>query len=178
MHCWKRSLQHSTCKGHANGSTLPMANRDLIANLLIFTSKEGDKATSPSFKTCCAPMDTSGTSLEVLIATWHMQRGWDGEHFTHGKQILVCQSFTFYEWRGRRGNITFFCSTLRGNWGFQHISGSAHCKFIACKHHYKRGHSPNGNQVPNCWWLVVACAKGEQATLPSCASIGAHNVLL
>ena len=30
-----------------------------------------------------------------------MQRGCAGEHFTHGKQILVCQSFNFYEWRGR-----------------------------------------------------------------------------
>ena len=48
--CWKRSLQHVTCHGDANGSGLPTANKYLFADLLLSTSREGDEATSPSFE--------------------------------------------------------------------------------------------------------------------------------
>ena len=56
-----------------------------IADLLLFTSKEGDEATSRSFATENTAIDASRSSLEVLIATWCMQRGYDGEDFTHIK---------------------------------------------------------------------------------------------
>ena len=46
---WKRSLQFSKCRGNENGGTLPVANKNLFADLLFFASREGDEATSPSF---------------------------------------------------------------------------------------------------------------------------------
>ena len=36
--------------------------------------------------------------------------GCEWERFTHGKQIPVCRSFTFYERRERRGNVALFWS--------------------------------------------------------------------
>ena len=93
--CWKRSLQHSTCSGDANGSGLPPANKYLFADLLLSSSGEGDEATSPSFASANAGIDTSSALLEALIATWYMQWGCERERFTRGKQVPVCRSFTF-----------------------------------------------------------------------------------
>ena len=67
--CWKRALQQSKCSGDANGSGLPTANNYLFADLLFFTSGEGDEATSPSFTTRYAAIEASSASLEVLIAS-------------------------------------------------------------------------------------------------------------
>ena len=52
------------------GSTLPMAKKDLFANLYIFTSGEGDEATSPSFLIHYMAIEASCASLEVLIASF------------------------------------------------------------------------------------------------------------
>ena len=49
--CWKRSLQHSKCSGDANRSGLLTANNYLFADFFLFTSGEGEEATSPSFAT-------------------------------------------------------------------------------------------------------------------------------
>ena len=65
--CWKRSLQHSKCTGNANGSGLPTTNKYLFADLLLFTSGEGDEATSPSFTTRSVAIEASSASLEALI---------------------------------------------------------------------------------------------------------------
>ena len=69
VHCWKRSLQHNTCSGDANGSGLPAASNYLFASLLLSTSGEGDEATSPSFASANVGIDASSTLLEALIAT-------------------------------------------------------------------------------------------------------------
>ena len=67
--CWKRSLQQSKCSGDANGSGLPMANNYLFANLFLFTSREGDEATSPSFTTRYVAIEASNASLKALIGS-------------------------------------------------------------------------------------------------------------
>ena len=67
--CWKRSLQQSKCSGDANGSGLPTANNYMFADLLLFMSGEGDKATPPSFTTHYVAIEASSASLEALIAS-------------------------------------------------------------------------------------------------------------
>ena len=66
--CWKRSLQHNKCSGDVNGSGLPTANKYLFADLLLFTSGEGDEVTSPSFIAQNSGIDASSALLEALIA--------------------------------------------------------------------------------------------------------------
>ena len=44
-----------------------MANKYLFANLLGFTSGEGDKTTLPPVVKCCAPLEASSMFMEVLI---------------------------------------------------------------------------------------------------------------
>ena len=83
-------MQHSKCKGDANGSILPTANKYLFADLYLFTSGEGDEAMSPSFVPENAAIDASSDELEALIATLYMQGGCEWEHFTHGKQNPIC----------------------------------------------------------------------------------------
>ena len=75
MRCWKHSLQLSTLTRDAKGSTSPMANNGLFADLLLIVIREGDEAMSPFLKTRCALIDAFSASLEALIAAWYMQRG-------------------------------------------------------------------------------------------------------
>ena len=56
-------------RGDANGSTLCTASKNLFADLEVFTSGEGNEATSPSFAAENTGIDASSSSLEVLIAT-------------------------------------------------------------------------------------------------------------
>ena len=67
-HFWKRSLQRSECKGDENRGTLPMTNKYLLADLLVFMRGEGDEAKSPSCATRCTLIEASSALLEVLIA--------------------------------------------------------------------------------------------------------------
>ena len=113
--CWKRSLQHNTCNGDANGGSLPTANKYLFADLLLSTIGEVDEATSPYFASANAGIDASSALLEVLITTYYMQWGCKQQRFAHGKQVFVCRSFTFYHRRGRRGNVTLFCICKHGD---------------------------------------------------------------
>ena len=55
--------------GVANANSLPTASKYLFADLLLFASKEGDEAMSPSFAVENAGIDASCTLLEALIAT-------------------------------------------------------------------------------------------------------------
>ena len=54
------------------GGTLPMVNKDLFANLLLFASGEGGEGMSSSFKTSYTPIQASSTLLEALIAIYYM----------------------------------------------------------------------------------------------------------
>ena len=56
-------------RGDANGSSFTMANKYLIANPLLFESRQGDEATSLSFAAENARIDASSAVLEALIAT-------------------------------------------------------------------------------------------------------------
>ena len=67
--CWKRSLQHSKCRGIAHRSSLPTANKYLFAEFLFFTSGEGDETMAPSFTTRYAAIEASSALLEALIAS-------------------------------------------------------------------------------------------------------------
>ena len=107
---WKRPFQVNKCGGYANRSSFTTANKYLFADLLLFTSGEGNEATSPPFTAENSGIDVSSALLEALIATKQMQWGCERERFTHGKQIPVCRSFTFYERRGRRGNVALLCN--------------------------------------------------------------------
>ena len=66
--CQKFLLQYSKCRRDENGSTLPMANKYLFPNPLLFMSGEGDEAMSPSFAICYMGIDASSTVLEAFIA--------------------------------------------------------------------------------------------------------------
>ena len=46
-----------------------MANNYLFANLFLFTSREGDEATSPSFIIRYVAIEAFGASLEALISS-------------------------------------------------------------------------------------------------------------
>ena len=50
-----------------------MANKYLLADLLLFESGEGNKATSPSCATENKSIDASNSSMEMPIATHHMR---------------------------------------------------------------------------------------------------------
>ena len=51
------------------GALYPRQTKRLFADLLLFTSGEGDEATSPSFAAENAAIDASSALLEALIAT-------------------------------------------------------------------------------------------------------------
>ena len=106
-----------------------MANKYLFANLLLFASGEGDEATSPSFTTSYAD-----PSFQPIAGNAHFSLvrsvGMKSEPFTHGKQMPICQSFTFCERRGRRGNVALFYNKLRADPSFQPIAGNAHFSLV------------------------------------------------
>ena len=129
-HRWKRSFQLGAFSGDGKATTLPMANKCLFADLLLFVSGEGDEATSPSFTTSYASIEASSPSLETVISAWCVQWGWKSDHFIHGTQMPVCRSFTFFEQRGRRGNIALFYNQLCVDPSFQPIAGNAHFSFV------------------------------------------------
>ena len=104
-----RSLQHNECSGDAKGSASSTTNKYLFANLILFTSREGDGATPPSFLAENAAIDTSNSSLERSLQLGICREDVGGD-CTHSKQILVCRSLIVYTRKGRRGNIALFCS--------------------------------------------------------------------
>ena len=63
----------------------------------MFTSREGDEATSPSSVAENAEIDASSSSLEALIATRYIQRGCEREHFTHGKEKCLFADLLLFE---------------------------------------------------------------------------------
>ena len=126
----ERSWQLGTCNGDANASTLPTANKCLFANVLHFAIGEGDEATLPSFAMFYVPIEAASALLEMFIATWYMQWGYNWEHFTHNKHMPIYLFFTFYEQRGRRGNVAFFYNVFCTNWGCQRIAGNVHCNLV------------------------------------------------
>ena len=97
---WKPPFQLNKCKGDANRSSFTTANKYLFADLLLFTSGEGDEATLPSFTAENSGIDVSSALLEALIATKQMQWGCEWERFTRGKQIPVCRSLLFKSGEG------------------------------------------------------------------------------
>ena len=68
---WKLPLQLITCKGDTNRSSLTMANKYLFVDLLFFESKEGNKATLPSFSGENWSIDAPNSSLEAPTTTHH-----------------------------------------------------------------------------------------------------------
>ena len=129
-HRWKRSFQLGTFSGDGKASTLPTPNKYIFANLLLFATGEGDEATSPSFTISSVSIQVSSPSLETLISAWYVQWEWTSEYFTNGKRMPICQSFTFCEWRGRRGNVALFYNKLSVNPSFQPIAGNAHFSLV------------------------------------------------
>ena len=107
-HCGKRSLQHSTCSGNANGSGLPAANNYLFADLLLFTSGEGDKATSPSFTAENSGIDASSALLEALIATLYMKWGCEWEQFPTANNYLFANLLLFTSGEGDEATSPYF----------------------------------------------------------------------
>ena len=63
------SIPTQQMRGDANRSSFTMANKYLFADLLLFTSGEGDEATSPSLTAENSGIDGSSALLEALIAT-------------------------------------------------------------------------------------------------------------
>ena len=166
-HRWKRSLQLGAFIGDEKESTLPTANKCLFANLLLFASGEGDEATSPSFTTSYASIQASSASLEMPISAWYLQWGWKSEYFTHGKQMPICQSFTFCERRGRRGNVALFYNKLRVDPSFQPITGNAHFSLVRSVKMEKRVLYTTANKCLFADLLLFTSGEGDEATSPS-----------
>ena len=72
------------------GAFYPRQTEYLFANLLLFMSGEGDKATSPSFTTKMPAIGAPSSSLEALIAALYMQRGCDGNILPTANKIPIC----------------------------------------------------------------------------------------
>ena len=111
----------------------PRQTKHLFADLELFTSEEGDEATSPSFVAENAAIEASSSSLEALIAPQYMERGCDGSTLPTANKKPICQSFSVYKWRGRRGNVALFCSWKPSDWCFQLVAGGGYCNFINAK---------------------------------------------
>ena len=92
------------------GALYPRQTKCLFADLSVFTSEEGDEATSPSLVAENAAIDASSSSLEALIATRYMERGCDGSTLPTANKMPVCRSFSVYKQRGRRSNVALFGS--------------------------------------------------------------------
>ena len=75
----------------------PRQTKYLFADFQLFTGREGDKATSPSFATENEAIDVSSDELEALIATRYMQMGCDGSTLLTTNKILICQSLIAYK---------------------------------------------------------------------------------
>ena len=60
------------------GALYPRQTKCLFADLSVFTSREGDEATSPSFAAENKAIEASSSSLEALFGNRYMQRGCDG----------------------------------------------------------------------------------------------------
>ena len=84
----------------ANGSSLPMANKCSFANILLFESREGDEATSPSFTTENGSIDVSNSSLEAPIATHHMLEDAHRNGFTMANKCLFANLLLFESGEG------------------------------------------------------------------------------
>ena len=69
------SIPTQQMRGDANRSSFTTANKYLFADLLLFTSGEGDEATSPSCATVNESIDASSSSLEASIPTQQMRGG-------------------------------------------------------------------------------------------------------
>ena len=75
----------------------PRQTKYLFVDLQLFTSKEGDEATSPSFVAKNAAIEASSSSLEALIATQYMELGCDVSTLPTVNKMLVCQSLSAYK---------------------------------------------------------------------------------
>ena len=104
---WKCSSQHSICRGNVNGGALSMANIVPTCQPFHFYEhrRRGNVAIVRSWN---MGIEASNTSPEALIATWYMQWGCDGEHFTHSKQSTYLPIFSLLYKRGSWGNFALF----------------------------------------------------------------------
>ena len=57
--------------------------------------QRGRRGNVLSFPIANVSIHAFNTSLEALVATYYMLGGCKGEHFTHKKQLPICQ-FSFY----------------------------------------------------------------------------------
>ena len=122
---WKRSFQLGIWSWDAMWALYPRQTKYLFADLWLFTSREGDEVTSPSFVPENKAIDAPSSSLEALIATQYMQMGCDGNSLPTANKTPVCQSVSIYKRRGRRGNVALFHSWKRNDWCYQIVAGSA-----------------------------------------------------
>ena len=93
-----------------------------------------------------------------------MQRDANGQHFIHGKQLFVCQSLIFYKRRGRRGNVSHFCSWKHSNWCFQHVAGSAYGNLVNAEG-CEREHFTHGKQKPVYRFLTLCKRRGRRGNV-------------
>ena len=117
----------ANARGMGTATLYTRQTKYLFADLWLFTSREGEEATSPSYVARNKAIDASSSPLEALFATWYMQMGCDGSTLPRANKTLVCQSLSVYKRRGRRGNVALFYNWKRSNWCFQLVTGSAHC---------------------------------------------------
>ena len=111
----------------------------------------------------------------------HNKCSGDANGAVYPRQTNTCLPiFTFYELRGRRGNVALFYNTLSK----KQLTLLAHC--------WKRSlqvYCPHVALLKEATFLTaiklliavgsfVACADGERGTPQSCMSIGSYNALL
>ena len=79
------------------GALYPRQTKCLFADLSVFTSGEGDEATSPSSVAQNEAIDASSSSLEALIGNSYMQMGCDVSTLPTANKIPVCRSLIVYK---------------------------------------------------------------------------------
>ena len=127
-HCWKRSLQHSTCSGDANGSGFPTANSYF---LLIFSFLRVERATRQRRpllqhvkQQLRLPARCWKRSLQVSYPHVALRRG----HISDSNPAPDCRWIVFCLRRYQATNAAIMCV----DWRLQRVVVSAHLSFHSC----------------------------------------------
>ena len=107
-------MQQNKCSWEANGSGLRTVNKYLFADLLLFTSGEGDGATSPSCATVNGSIDASSSSLEASIPTQQMRGDANRSSFTMANKYLFADLLLFTSGEGDEATSPSF--TAENSW--------------------------------------------------------------
>ena len=138
-----------------------MANKGLFANFLLFSSREGHEATSPSFTIRYALIQASSALLETLIASWYVQWDTNWSTLTTVNKCLFSNLLLFASGEGDKVASPSFTTSY-----MTIEASSASLKTLIASWYMqwgcKREHSTHGKQIPICQSLVAWDQRGRR----------------